>query len=107
MTKYHIGKDKYVYKILERNGHGEPAISKRQKLDTVTQSLYIVQYMRYLGFIIEDMGKAKETAPFTVQFLQAQYLTLYKGKDIEIDEDVLFKSLREVGRVQKELSKPK
>lgn len=107
-VKYFIAKDKYIHRVTSFNGYGEPDTSKREDIKKVKMDRYILTYMKFLGFDgVSNKTEARKKAPFTVEFLEAQYKTLYKKEDIELDEDILFKSLREVGRIQKLQTQPK
>lgn len=80
---YAIGKNRYIYK-------------DGRKVENITKRRYVSEYLKFLGFSETTIDKAT----FTKKVLSAQYLVLYQQKDIEIDEDILFKSLREIKRVQ-------
>lgn len=106
-SNYHIGKGKYLYVVTDYNARGEPNTSKREDPEKVTPELYITTSLGYLGFPPLTIEEAKVKCPYTVQYLDGVYRTLYLNEDVELDEDIIRLSLREVGRAQKELGKPR
>lgn len=104
---YFIGKDKFVHKVTERDGFGDPLNSLRAREDEISETTYIETFLLFLGFAVKNLEEAQEVCPFTVEYLKGQYLTLYKGEDVEVEEETLHMSLREVGRQQKKNSEAK